>query len=236
MRLERVWAASGAISVALFACGLVFGDLLAADNYPALDASAAELRRYFLDNTAEARALGFFHVLSGLALLCFAAYLGAVISRLDRGLGALAAVGGAVAAAFLLASALLYRTLTEPAVARDPALTHALLVLSYLVGGPAISVPLALPIGAGAALALRRALLPRWSGWLGAAAAVVSIASAITLLGPANNTSVVYGVLLLAALLGFVWIVAASLALACTGTRDRAHRPPAAPSARAPAG
>jgi hypothetical protein len=67
---ERVWAASGALAVALFACGLVFGDLLGADNYPALDARAGEVRRYFLDNASEARALGFFHVLSGLALLC----------------------------------------------------------------------------------------------------------------------------------------------------------------------
>ncbi len=39
------WAASGALTVVLFAGGLVFGGLLGSDNYPALDASNDEIRR-----------------------------------------------------------------------------------------------------------------------------------------------------------------------------------------------
>ena len=70
--------------------------------------------------------------------------------------------GGMTAAGFLLLSALMYRTLAEPTVRSDPALLHALVVMSYLAGGPAVAIPLALPIGAGAILAIRRALLPRW--------------------------------------------------------------------------
>ncbi len=89
-----------------------------------------------------------------------------------------------------------------------------MLVASYLAGGPAISVPLALLIGATVPTALNRLLLPRWIGWLGVAAAAVSFASALFMLGPADNHAPSYGLLLLAAVLGFAWLVSASLVLA----------------------
>lgn len=44
--LERIWAATGALTVALFAGGLVFGDLLGSANYRRLDASNDQVRRY----------------------------------------------------------------------------------------------------------------------------------------------------------------------------------------------
>lgn len=125
---------------------------------------------------------------------------------------------GVAAAVFLLLSAVLYRVLSEPAVAKDAALAHAMLVTSYLAGGPAITVSLALLIGAAVPTALRRRLLPRWMGWLGIAAVAVSLGSALAMLGPTNNRSAVYGILLLAAILGFAWLVSASLLLA---TRHR---------------
>jgi hypothetical protein len=101
----------------------------------------------------------------------------------------IALVGGVTAAVFLLLSALIYRALAEPVVVRGgPAVVHALVVLSYLAGGPALATALALPVAAGAAVALRRRpALPRWTGWLGVAAAVMSLLSAGTLLGPMNN-------------------------------------------------
>jgi len=165
--VQRVWASTGALAVVLFGCGLLFGDLLGSSNYPQLNAPHGEVQAYFLQNGSEVRALAFFHVLSALALLCFAAYLRAWLKQADEPAGRLAAVApasGATSAAFLLLSALIYRTLAEPAVARDPALTHALVVLSYLAGGPGIAVPLALLILAGSVTALRRAPLPAWTG------------------------------------------------------------------------
>jgi hypothetical protein len=131
---RRLWAASGVLTVALFACGLLFGDVLGTSNFPALDASASDLRRE---------------------------------SGAPAGLAALALAGGAMAAGFLLLSALRYRTLAEPTVARDAPLAHALLVLSYLAGGPAIAVPLAPMVGVVAAATLREHILARWTGWLG---------------------------------------------------------------------
>ena len=67
-RVEAVWAASGAFAVGLFACGLLFGDLLGTTNFPALNATPSELREYFLRNVSEVRALSFFHLLAAAAL------------------------------------------------------------------------------------------------------------------------------------------------------------------------
>jgi hypothetical protein len=222
----RLWAASGALAVVLFGCGLLFGDILGSGNYPALDAPAGEVRRYFLENRAEVHALAFFHALAAVALLCFAAFASSRIRAAGpRGAVSFAALaGGATAAGFLLLSALLYWTLAEPEVARARGAARALFVLSYLAGGVAITLPLALFVGAVASAALRPGLLPRWSGWLGVAAAAVSLASASVVLGPANNRSALYGVLLLAALLGFAWLFATSLWLALDADARRAGR------------
>jgi hypothetical protein len=211
---RAIWALSGAGGVGLFAFGLVFGDLVGTANYPALNASAQRLRQYFLDNRSEVRGLSFFHMLAAIALLAFAACLYDRLGPRRSGLGALALVGGSCAAIFLLLSALCYRALAEPAVARDPALAHVLVLLSYLAGGPGIAVPLVLPAGAVAVAIRRDRLLPRWIGWLSLIAAFSGAASATTMLGPANNSSASYGILLLAALLMFAWLSATSAALA----------------------
>ena len=214
-RWPAIWALSGAATVVLFAFGLVFGDLIGTTNYPALNASAQSLRRYFLHNHSEVRALSFFHLLAAIALLAFSACLYDRLRSRTSGPGTLALVGGSCAAALLLLSALCYRALAEPAVARDPPLAHVLVVLSYLAGGPGIGVPLVLPAGAVAAATWRERLLPSWIGWLSLLAALFGAASATTMLGPANNSSAIYGILLLAALLMFAWLIATS-ARACS--------------------
>jgi drug/metabolite transporter (DMT)-like permease len=213
---QRLWAASGLLAVLLFACGLLFGDVLGTSNFPALDATAAHVRAYFLENASEVRALSFFHALSAVALVAFAAYIYAFLRRqtgTPPGLAAFALAGGAIAAAFLLLSALCYRTLAEPTVARDAPLAHALVVLSYLAGGPAIAVPLVPTVGVVAAATLREHLFARWTGWLGVVTAVCGAACASTFLGPTNNRSATYGVLLLGAVLMFAWLVVTSIAL-----------------------
>jgi hypothetical protein len=211
--VEAVWAASGAFAVALFACGLLFGDLLATTNFPALNATPSHLREYFLQNVSEVRALSFFHLLAAAALAAFASYLYARIHPAGTRVAALALAGGITAAGFLAMSALCYRVLAERSVAVDPALTHALVVLSYLAGGPAIGVPLALTAGAFAAAIRHERTLPGWLFWLSIVAMAFGVASATTMLGPTNNHSLVYGVLLLAAVLLFAWLVASSLVL-----------------------
>jgi hypothetical protein len=211
----------------LFACGLLFGDVLGTSNFPALDASASDVRAYFLENASEVRALSFFHVLSAMALVVFAAYIYAYLRRASRApsaLAALALAGGAMAAAFLLLSALCYRTLTEPTVAGDASLAHALVVLSYLAGGPAIAVPLVPMVGVVAAATLREQILARWTGWLGVVTAVSGAACASTFLGPTNNHSATYGILLFGAVLMFAWLVVTSIALITRAPDDHLVR------------
>ena len=214
--LQRLWAASGAVTVLLFASGLLFGDLLGTTNFPPLDATASDVRAYFLENASEVRALSFFHALSAVALVTFAAYIYRFLRRESGAPSALAAfalAGGTIAATFLMLSALCYRTLAEPTVARDAPLAHALVVLSYLAGGPAIAVPLVPMIAVVAAATLREQILARWTGWLGVVTALCGAACASTFLGPTNNRSATYGILLLGAVLMFAWLVVTSISL-----------------------
>ena len=220
-RVEAVWAASGAFAVALFAGGLLFGDVLATTNFPALNATPSHLREYFLRNSSEVRALSLFHLLAAAALAVFASYLYGRLRSAGVRVAALALAGGVIAAVFLAMSALCYRVLAEHVVASDPALAHALVVLSYLAGGPAIGVPLALTAGAFAAAIRHERTFPGWLWWLSIVAAVLGVASATTMLGPTNNGSVVYGVLLLAAVLLFAWLIASSLVLVRRARRPR---------------
>src|ERR1700685_3483457 len=74
-RVEAAWAATGALAVVLFGCGLLFGDLLGTTHYPALNASSLQLRQYFTRDVSEVRALSFFHLLAAVALAAFASYL-----------------------------------------------------------------------------------------------------------------------------------------------------------------
>jgi hypothetical protein len=49
-----------------------------------------------------------------------------------------------------------------------------------------------------------------WLWWLSAVASALGVATATTLLAPADNSSAAYGVLLLAAVALFAWLVATS--------------------------
>jgi len=129
-RVEAAWAATGALTMALFAGGLLFGDLLGTTNFPALNASSSELREYFLRNISEVRALSFFHLLAAAALAAFASYLYAWLRPAGARVAALGLAGGIMGAAFLALSALSYRVLAERSVASDPSLAHGLVVLS----------------------------------------------------------------------------------------------------------
>jgi hypothetical protein len=220
-RVEAVWAASGAVTVALFACGLLFGDLLGTTNFPALNATPSQLREYFLRNVSEVRALSFFHLLASAALAAFVSYLYARLRPAGVRVAALALAGGIIAAAFLALSALCYRVLAEHSVASDSALAHALVVLSYLAGGPAIGVPLALTAGAFASAIRHDRTLPGWLWWLSIVAVILGVASATTMLGPTDNRSLVYGVLLLAAVALFAWLLATSSVLVRHACRRR---------------
>jgi len=68
-------------------------------------------------------------------------------------------------------------------------------------------------VSVAAAAALRGQLLARWTGWLGVLTAVCGVACTSILLGPTNNYSARYGVLLLGAVLMFAWLIVTGIAL-----------------------
>lgn len=108
-------------------------------------------------------------------LLCLPAHDLRRNERERSGLPSLAFAGGVAAAAFLLLSAVSCRVLSEPVVAQDAALAHAMLVASSLAGGPAISP--GVPHRRRRPDPLNGSPLPRWIGRLGNAAVAMSVAS-----------------------------------------------------------
>ena len=70
-----------------------------------------------------------------------------------------------------------------------------------------------LTAGAFAAAIRRERTLPGWLWWLSTVAAVLGVATVTTLLGPANNSSAAYGLLLLGAIALFAWLAASSAVL-----------------------
>jgi len=223
MRTPKVWnlawAASGVGFVVLFGGGLVVADLLAVSWYPDVGDSDRHIERYFTESAGNARGLAFFHALAALLLLAYAGYVHRAVSAQPPGtlgLGALALAGATMAAAFLLLSALLFATLTLPDAAADPRLARTLLLLSYMAGGPAITLPLAVFIAA-TSISVRDAG-PRWLERSGAIAAVLGLLSSVVLLvealGTGDQGEGIFVVGLLALLAGFGWVALSSLALA----------------------
>ena len=189
--------------------------MLAGRPYPGIDEPLAQISDYFSANGAEVRGLSFFHSLAAAALLVFAAYVRAFLSRGDGnagGLSTLAFGGGLMAASFLLLPALLFWALARPGTAGEPALARALFDLSFLAGGLALLLSFALFIGSTSLAALRTQALPAWLGWTGIVTAVISILSVATMLSEAGVLGP-GGIIVLAALPAVLWILATSFVL-----------------------
>jgi hypothetical protein len=204
-------AASGAIAVVLFVLGLVFADVAPSSSFPALNADLDRIVAFFDDNRAEAIGLSMCHASSAFALLAFACHLGGVVrtSRPGReGPGTYVVAGGAVAAAFLLLSALLFWTLTRSEVVSESGAAQGLLVLSYLAGGPAVALPLALPLVLTSRAARETGFLPRWLTTFG------YVAGGLALLSPlALAWDPFFAALLVSLALAFGWLLVASVVL-----------------------
>lgn len=153
------------VFVGLFAAGLLFADVLASSVYPSFGAGDVEIVSYFRDSTLQVRALSLLHSLAAVALVIFAVHISSVIRRADETaerLGALALVSGAMAATFLLLSAVLFWAMALPVATTNPDLLRVVLALSYLAGGlPAFMLPLAVFVGA-STVGLRARLIPKW--------------------------------------------------------------------------
>ena len=215
------WALSGVLFAAFFIVGVVLGGVLASTTLPLPGAPAAEVARYYDDSRTAVLVLSLFQVLSAVLLFVFVASV-ATFARSTAGerraLPGLTSGGGALAAAFLLVSALLGWVLALTAGGLGLDLVGTLRSLNFLSGGTLHVASLGLFMGAASIAALRAKALPRWIPWLGIVAAALSILSLASLvLFPASV------LIPLGRLLAFVWSIAVGLVLAL----GKRHQPDA---------
>ena len=208
-RFERFFAASGFAFIALFGAGV-----LASGDFPALDAGAADIERYFRENTTRVLALAFFHTLAAVALVLFGSYVRSVLRGHEERarLSPLASGASVMATTFLLLSAGLFWVLALPAAVEEPAPARALLALSYLTGGLFLVLSLGVFIGATSIASFRGNVLPGWLSSFGLAVSGLCLAAPATLFAQSGTWSPA-GVLVLLAGLVMLWLFSTTVAL-----------------------
>jgi hypothetical protein len=176
---------------------------------PDLGASRADIVKWAAAEHASASHIagGFLELLGILSLVVFSAAAYSFFRARENGDGVLSTIllaGGLLSAGVKIASAMLaFPVYWRYHQGMSPQLTAA------LVDGNNVGFILtwaldAVMLGAAAALILRTRALPRWTGWLAAVTAPILLVST-----PAASVVPPVGMLL-----GFVWFVAAGLALA----------------------
>ena len=148
-------------------------------------------------------------------------FTASVVSRLQflgvRAAGVyIALFGGLTTAVTMLASASALWTMAQPGIAEDRTLLHAFYWLVQAFGGAGFSVPFGLLVAGVTVTAAFSKLLPKWLIALGIALAVCGELSWMYLMWPSALPLVP-----LTRFPGFVWMIAAGLALPDT------RRPPA---------
>jgi hypothetical protein len=185
----RVGAWSGLGFVVLFLVGAVASNVATTDVFPRPEDTAAEAQTYFADNQGITEVLSLTQAGSAACLAVFAGVVAVAIRRRDVGGSREAAwclVGGGLAAAMLLLSAVVLWALSREPFVASAASVGALHQFAFAAGGAGHVVPLGILVGAASIAALRSGLHARWLAKFGAASAVVSLLSVVTLvaLGP----------------------------------------------------
>jgi hypothetical protein len=211
-------ALGGVLFAVFFIAGDVLRGMLTSDTLPLPGAPAAEVARYFADSRTAVLAVGLCQVLSAASLFVFVSPVAGFVRRVtgDRGaLPRLAASGGVLSAALLLACALLglVMALTVSGLGLGP--VDILRNLNFLTGGTLHVASLGLFMGATSVAARGAKALPRWISWLGIVQATLAILSLVSLVFfPAAI------LILLGRMLGFVWCIAVGLVLALGRQRE----------------
>ena len=205
-------AVSGALFPVFFLAGEAVAGQLATAPLPMPDAPAAEVVAYYGGSRTAALVLAASQALAAAALLVFVASVVLLLRRTladGDALAGLARWGGVLAGLSLLASALLTLALTLAAAGSDLALVGTLRSLNFLTGGTLHVASLGVFVVATSLAARTAGALPGWIVWLGLVQAVLAILSLASLL-------VFFAALfiLLGRMLGFVWCIAAGIALA----------------------
>lgn len=130
----------------------------------------------------------------------------------------IALVGGLATALNMMGSAATLWALSQPGVAQDVGVTHALYEFSFALGGPGFSAPLGLLIAGLSIPALLMRRLPKWLTVCGIVLAICGELSWLNLMFP----KLVF-LVPLTRFPGFVWLIAAGFLLPRTITAGRGN-------------
>ncbi|MCZ7525924.1 MAG: hypothetical protein M5U14_05765 [Acidimicrobiia bacterium] len=223
------WSGRRIAGVAGIGFGIVAILLLAlSGDGPAYDDTAAEVREFFVDDDWRVHLVSWLSALAFVFLLLpFAAGLRSVLaaaempddpiwSRLSYSGAVIAAAIGGVSAAFW---EVLSQGVAETA-ADDTVVALARFDTVIFTG--VLPWALALFVGAASVVILRSALLARWIGWLGAAAATLSVVGTLWLFAEDDEATIAYAGFI-GLPLTILWVVVIAVAML------RSRRPVAAP-------
>jgi hypothetical protein len=159
--------------------GVVFflSNILPSQGYPSPFASEEDIQRFFAENQDTLKWQSLALMLAGIALLVFAPSLVGLVQQATETRSValwVALAGGVVAGAFVMLSAVLVWALARPDALESPALVRALHDLTYLAGGPAHVLSVAVFVGAASLAGLSILNIRRWICFLAIGAAVFS--------------------------------------------------------------
>jgi hypothetical protein len=217
----RLWAGIGFVVV--FLIGLVAGLATTSGGWPVPTASPDQVLAFFTSNREAIALIGFTQVLAAIPLAVFSAGLARTFG--GRPAPQLIAAG-ALAAGTLILSGALTSALTHPALTGQPALTSVLAYLVFLTGGPAHVLALALLVLTTAVAGRLSGRLSVWLSTFGFVVAAIGLVASVNLAVPALPSMMVAAFIPAGRFLGFVFIVAAVLALHRRAPSSRAKRRP----------
>lgn len=202
----------------LFLAGLypvtIFGGL---PHFPGPWESRDTIAAFFQSRPDAARLCALFQFGAAVPLGLFTA---SIVSRLEflgvRAAGPrIAMFGGFTAALTMMASSGVLWAMSQPGIAADGTLLHALYWLVQAFGASGFAVPFGLLVAGVSIPVLILKLAPRWIAWLGIALAVAAELSWFYLITPAALPLVP-----LTRFPGFAWMIAIGFALPATSARE----------------
>lgn len=185
-------------------------------HFPGPWESAQTIAAYFQLHPRAAALCAFLHFGAAVPLGIFTA---TIVSRLQflgvKAAGATIALYGGLGASFAITfGSIVLWVMTRPGIADHVPLTQALYYVSYGLGGPGYSVPLALLMAGVSVTAGLYRLVPKWIAILGLVLAVCGVLSWLNLVFPQALFFIP-----LTRFPGFVWMIAVGFALP-TATRS----------------
>jgi hypothetical protein len=178
--------------------------------YPGPDEPLDVIVQFFRARRSAVLICAFLQFGAALALgICAAAIVARLRSFEVHSTGTeIASFGGVATAITMMASSSVQWVMSHPGIPDEPLLTQALYRLGFALGGPGFSAPFGIFVAGVTAAAFRLGLLPRWVRILGIVVALAGVSSWFHIVLPQALPLIP-----LTRFPGFVWMLAAALAL-----------------------